>query len=809
MERAEIERYLDDQRSLGTSGRISLRHASESVKIHEKFNKERHSFTYGEIHDSPHKASRNHQKDVISGKITKKDEIVKYMSNLPCYLERGEHIQEKVLSVGVLDWGRLEKWQHKQISSRSSWNPPVRSNGSSSDSPSPHFIKDRISPRQRLHRPSLQSHLLASPHSPFVKSFGKSDDKCQNLEFDRINTLNGQCNQHSCKTDQEVKMKWSERTDQSKVLQGCKTLPGSLNCEVASSQYREFVGVEKSSAQEDFAGNHDVLEKPEATVLLPTNLLKNNDTEVPGLSDSTLLLSQESEEASQKSCSVKRSSVNFPAELKHDIPNSSKTLCEVKGNQFLLKHNCTINAFNASCSVSSLATAGHSPSKGSISEAKTSVVAPSNSMVKDASIGLDLKASTSAVEKARSSSPFSRLSIGMGRRRKSSTSMGNTCANDQGPTQISVKSKSVNAMPSTYSHDLRNEKPNTTSRASSSPLRRLLDPLLKPKAAIYHHAVEPLEKDLNDMADKTYNRQSDSSTVQLRKLKLDMSRCRKISVNDSALDKKHGPSVVHAFLQVAFKNGLPLFTFAVDNISNILAATVKLTSSRKEKGSYIYTFFTVQEVKRKTVSWINQGSKGKGRDYVSNVIAQMTVSDSEISHLTKPDEPSMREFVLFSVDLRQADQQTSDFLPNEELAAIIIKIPSKIKQGTDTTEVKRNAYNNSTVGGSRECSPDVKSYPCSKGSEQVRHPAGSESFISTTVLLPSGIHSLPSKGGPSSLIERWNSGGSCDCGGWDLGCKLRVLANQNQIIKKSSPSQPSSIMDQFKLFPQVRRFYFS
>ncbi|KAH7366137.1 hypothetical protein KP509_18G064800 [Ceratopteris richardii] len=46
-----------------------------------------------------------------------------------------------------------------------------------------------------------------------------------------------------------------------------------------------------------------------------------------------------------------------------------------------------------------------------------------------------------------------------------------------------------------------------------------------------------------------------------------------------------------------------------------------------------------------------------------------------------------------------------------------------------------------------------------------------------SVILPLGEHGLPSEGmkGPSSLIERWESGGSCECGGWDLGCGIEVL----------------------------------
>nr|GEY76412.1 hypothetical protein [Tanacetum cinerariifolium] len=43
--------------------------------------------------------------------------------------------------------------------------------------------------------------------------------------------------------------------------------------------------------------------------------------------------------------------------------------------------------------------------------------------------------------------------------------------------------------------------------------------------------------------------------------------------------------------------------------------------------------------------------------------------------------------------------------------------------------------------------------------------------------LKEGVHGGPrtKNGGPSSLVERWSSGGSCDCGGWDIGCPLTIL----------------------------------
>ncbi|KAJ7524865.1 hypothetical protein O6H91_17G025200 [Diphasiastrum complanatum] len=50
-----------------------------------------------------------------------------------------------------------------------------------------------------------------------------------------------------------------------------------------------------------------------------------------------------------------------------------------------------------------------------------------------------------------------------------------------------------------------------------------------------------------------------------------------------------------------------------------------------------------------------------------------------------------------------------------------------------------------------------------------------------TVILPAGKHGCPTYGfsGPQPLIDRWRSGGTCDCGSWDLGCGLVVLDNHH------------------------------
>ncbi|MCI17854.1 hypothetical protein A2U01_0039005, partial [Trifolium medium] len=111
-----------------------------SGKVCDEIKPEKSSLPYAadyhhhEIHkndeDRTLKSYRNHRKQGNYGREYE-DEMVKYMSNLPGYLQRGrEESREKVLNVGVLDWNRLEQWQnsrkqglHRNSRSSTSSNP--------------------------------------------------------------------------------------------------------------------------------------------------------------------------------------------------------------------------------------------------------------------------------------------------------------------------------------------------------------------------------------------------------------------------------------------------------------------------------------------------------------------------------------------------------------------------------------------------------------------------------------------------------------------------------------------------------------
>ncbi|XP_076900919.1 uncharacterized protein LOC143555208 [Bidens hawaiensis] len=222
------------------------------------------------------------------------------------------------------------------------------------------------------------------------------------------------------------------------------------------------------------------------------------------------------------------------------------------------------------------------------------------------------------------------------------------------------------------------------------------------------------------------------------KVKMDLGSCKEVKVDNSCTNKKNGSSSLsssssssrkQAFFQIAVKNGRPLFTFTIDNNNNnILAATVRSLTAKDDSNSWIYTFFTIQEVKKKKSNWLslyNNSKDNKSNAYLPNVTAQMRVSNPSVSNDT------IREFVLFSVDSGVDHDEVEN-----ELAGIVVRFLRKASEHEDI----------------QDC-------------------------FGMTVILPGGHHSVPRKGEPSPLIERWRSGGRCDCGGWDVGCRLRTLGN--------------------------------
>ncbi|GAB4843072.1 hypothetical protein Ancab_013051 [Ancistrocladus abbreviatus] len=127
----------------------------------------------------------------------------------------------------------------------------------------------------------------------------------------------------------------------------------------------------------------------------------------------------------------------------------------------------------------------------------------------------------------------------------------------------------------------------------------------------------------------------------------------------------------------------------------------------------------------------------------------------------------------------------SELPPNVELAAIIVK--DHLHEGGihDEEEVGGWGLKFLKKAGAQKNSTSLKTSACSECCQQN---AGDFS-TSMDIIVPAGVHGGPRtrNSGPSTLVERWRSGGQCDCGGWDVGCPLTVLRPR---LRKDSSMHP-------------------
>ncbi|XP_042512189.1 uncharacterized protein LOC122087207 [Macadamia integrifolia] len=779
----------------------------------------------------PPKSLQNHQKQQSYSEAIQNDELVKYMSNLPCYLqrvERGQNLQEKALNFGVLDWGRLEKWKYKQkqIPSRSTRNDPSTSNDSSSLT---RVGSSTLSGRSHSGSSSLQKKqyhsLFANPNSTQIdgpNNIVKSARGSNLQETGTVpkNSLIGpqdhfRTDQFFCQNYSEIKLEnVAKREDSdSKIIPEMQSpSSGSKDYEISfhpKGKMKVRDGEPERGAEQLHHLNHNLPHHPipgkrkSSVLILSKDCSQNSSSGISNQAEFTTSVDGRSTEADRKSfsdCFYHKKEVCLVG-LDFDIPHSCPLPCRVEGSQEL----------DMKLSDSSWAEGTEVPSDACCLTVTPNEVPTRQS--KDKDVGESKPSSSAAVESSdrlepkaaevRNQLPNHRASIGLGRLSRSISFKEASTVPQLKSSYVTVKSGPVKSEVSVCSHDSARDKANANGKSRSSPLRRLLDPLLKPKAG--NHPEPSLKRPMSShRASKSSDGLLYSSTVQSMKGNT-LSSCGPVNEFDSCPSEKHIESMMHAFMQVTVKNGLPLFTFVVDSATDVLAATVtRASTTLKDIYSLVYTMYTVREIKKKSGRWINQGTKGKGHGYASGVVGQMKVSLSQCPMLTGDnvkDHFLVRKFVLFGVEMRQADQETLDIHPSSELAAIVVKVPKENLgnlRNDDWQSVKNKDLSDM---GLSSCMPEGRCL-CNAGeilgSERN---GGTERVTSTVVILPSGVHSLPSAGVPSSLVDRWKSGGSCDCGGWDVGCKLRILTNEKSSENFIS-SKASSTPDQFDLFIQ-------
>ncbi|XP_056684529.1 uncharacterized protein [Spinacia oleracea] len=653
------------------------------------------------------KCSGSHQQpQERKGASKEEEELVKYMSKVPGFLQRGEKVQDNALNFGVLDWGRLQKWTHKHEKTLESERITRPAAGSCSSSATENSEALFLCREQPGISNSNSAHIL--DFSPVVKPLSRKPLNRTVLKTSSNSTTDekqktSKKNTHRKKDSaNSISAKYKENSSSG---DGCVLKMSDCNHEILAAGNRKvsnsdsdalkccenIEGLRLDTPHQYFSGKQEGI-----VLLLPKDFSGSASSEVHHRSS----LDGKSVDHNWGSFSdIFSIDEIHPDESFYDIPHSCSLKNAVETEKELdLKLDTLIRA-----------------------QGIESPVNPSNMSLHSTENKIEVATSTSA--ETAGDSLRHRFSSGIARMTKSLSFREGSVQPPISSTYVSAKSGPAKPECFTYSES-RSIKANMSARARASPLRRLLDPFLKSKVP---------------------NQVSEKSNELIMKQPIP---------TEVAENEKHEASTVKALLHLSVKSGLPLFKFVVEIKNEIFATTVKTLSTLEKDGiRWLYTFCSVNRAQKRSGGRKIQGFKRSGFGY--NVVGQMTVSEPHFPSWCKQESNGgnkIKESVLYSVGVNNIDGATSEFKKSRELAAIVGNMP-------DTTGKSSITYDE---------------YNLDNWFSDLEH----ENLGHVVVILPGSDHSLPHEGVPSSLINRWRSGGSCDCGGWDIGCKLRILTDR-------------------------------
>ncbi|CAI0383118.1 unnamed protein product [Linum tenue] len=295
-------------------------------------------------------------------------------------------------------------------------------------------------------------------------------------------------------------------------------------------------------------------------------------------------------------------------------------------------------------------------------------------------------------------------------------------------------------------------------------------------------------------------------------------------------------AVTQGMLQFTLKNGNPHFVFSIDDQKVVYVASLWRAKSRgddkKSLDDYTYLFHS-----RTSGQEEDRDTTHHGLD--SHLVGKMVVSTSFSISENNSRRTMVREFVLFGGNESFMEVQASNLelrknrRLSRKVSEVFRKKRSLSKFGGSSGTILENSvwgplqetadYSIDSLGGSdlihthlpsnfeltaivvKEGVPEIcqakvgggwglkflqkasdkkqhsdDTEPSSTASASCTRDAG-DCSTSMDIILPAGLHGGPRTryGGPSSLVDRWRSGGCCDCGGWDLGCPLTVLKGKS------------------------------
>ncbi|WVZ56393.1 hypothetical protein U9M48_006933 [Paspalum notatum var. saurae] len=723
------------------------------VAKNDKFRRERESWS-GE-----RAACMKGSKPWPGRKATTVDELVKHMSNVPSYLQRKEtadHLQDKALNVGVLEWGLLANWSQQQK------HELARSHGASPSNTSRSVLF------------SSPSHSSASPSSRSLES-----NQSTPMSDHHHSSIRSQQNRHVDGHRGKARYSPSPNSAVLSLLPG----HGKHPCPENSCSY---VGSGLSN------------------ISLPSDSL-GSSSRSHGRHEMV-----EDEETRRKIEDVVH---HCSRRLFTDSDNIGKNFFTPNNNDFMYNDSEQSSGLNGENFESLISDAAMDTARNSSSppDGFLEDIEPSHEFLQIPYscplpiIDSEVKDSGTTSTEARNNfvGTAAKVSKNHNRNRSAMTVTGN-------PPQCSAKfsdrmpdrhlgsgmnrvsrSSSLKEAPYARQPDVVPSADNIGDRSSSnskgrrSPLRRMLDPILKPRHSSpvrpsfvpkCHFPVNTPKPSLNLGGSMPQNvqRKSVDMVVNLNyPTEANTNQPPRVLLNNTRYlqQEKDSSTTRQALLQLAWKNGLPLFMLSYGD-SDILAATVRRKGiSEKDDLESTYAVFTVEEPKKKSGAWIKAGGKNKKHHLLSSIVGEIKVTRRKSRcHHTKHVHVH-REFVLVGSEFVSSSEESGDSHVSRELAAFITTLPQQEAETSDQSCSQNTGHRNSAPIGC-SCPPLGSFQPSTRNANS--RPA------SIIGILPDGFHGTSTSGQPLPLIERWKSGGACDCGGWDEGCILSVLTDATQ-----------------------------
>ncbi|KAG5240718.1 Cadherin EGF LAG seven-pass G-type receptor [Salix suchowensis] len=231
-------------------------------------------------------------------------------------------------------------------------------------------------------------------------------------------------------------------------------------------------------------------------------------------------------------------------------------------------------------------------------------------------------------------------------------------------------------------------------------------------------------------------------------------------------------AVTQGTLQCTWNGGNPHFVFSIDNQKLVYVAKLYSVDSADDKAlESVYLFHSRKGAQKEHMI----------HDKESHLVGKLKVSTS-FALCPKNSRIMQREFVLFG----------NENYTGELRMAEVFRTSNSLKRRTNSIFGGSSAIlENSSWEPSQERDNNIDALDHLPEKSQEKVGGWGLNFLKKVAVMQAedvksavlsaccaqgsaGLHGGPRtrNGGPSSLVDRWRSGGQCDCGGWDLGCPL-------------------------------------